>query len=144
MSALFSLQVPQAIVAQMLAQARAELPNECCGLLAGPVPEADQPARVAQCFPLVNAAASPREYWSESQAIFRAHRAMRHRGWERLAVYHSHPTSAPIPSKTDLERNGDGLSAMHFIISLAHPDQPELRAWWLGETEYWEAEWEIV
>src|SRR5262249_30335244 len=52
------LQVPRSLYAEMTAQAEAEAPLECCGLLAGLI-EGDV-GRVVQRYPLINAAASPR------------------------------------------------------------------------------------
>src|SRR2546428_226937 len=86
-------------ILSMSAQARAEYPNECCGLLAGIVTE--QEARVVQRYPLRNAAASPVEYESDPLDMFAAHRDMRQRGIDIVAIYHSHPTSEAVPSKTD-------------------------------------------
>ena len=43
---------------------------------------------------------------------------MRVRGLEMLAVYHSHPTSRPVPSRTDLERHGME-NVVCMIVSLA-------------------------
>jgi proteasome lid subunit RPN8/RPN11 len=126
---------------EMLAQARAELPNECCGLLAGRIIEsANGPiGQIERRYPLVNAAASPREYLSEPNSHFAAERDMRSLGIDVLAIYHSHPTSAPIPSKKDREQNY-WPDAMHLIISLAGAD-PTMRAWWLSAEEHREAEW---
>ena len=59
-----------------------------------------------------------------------------------MAVYHSHPTSAPIPSKTDRERNYS-TETPNFIISLLS-EKPLVRAWWLTVEDYREADWEIV
>ena len=68
---------------------------------------------------------------------------MRAMGTELLAIYHSHPTSEPIPSRTDLERNYYGSDVVHFIISLKDAE-PRMRGWWLGETDYREAEWDWI
>ena len=125
----------------MVQQARAELPNECCGLLAGKI-DTTGTARVSRRFPLVNAAASPREFLSEPQSMFAAERARRSEGLETLAVYHSHPTSDPIPSRADLERNYSP-EVMNLIISLK-TDPPQVRVWWLEDTKYREAAWEIL
>ena len=66
---------------------------------------------------------------------------MHERGLDLLAVYHSHPTSDPVPSKKDLERNYfDNI--MHLIISLK-TDEPVTRGWWLGEKDFRQAEWEV-
>jgi proteasome lid subunit RPN8/RPN11 len=84
----------------MLTQARAELPNECCGLLAGRLdPVAVR--HVQACYPLVNALARPTAYLSEPRSMFAAMRDMRELGIDVLAIYHSHPSSDPIPSRTD-------------------------------------------
>ena len=121
----------------MLAQARAALPNECVGLLAG------QPGSpVAGHYPLRNALASPVEYESDAHDMFDAVRDMRQKGIDIVAVYHSHPTSAPIPSRKDRERNYSP-DVVNFIISLQGPE-PVMRGWWLTEADYREAEWEII
>jgi proteasome lid subunit RPN8/RPN11 len=127
----------------MLAQAAAERPLECCGLLAGPPADGGPELRVVRHYPLVNAAASSVEYESESHSIIAADKDMRSHGWEILAIYHSHPAAPPVPSRKDLERNfyGDGL--VHFIISLQFA-QPEVRGWRLTATDYREADWEVV
>lgn len=123
----------------MIDHARRELPCECCGLLAGVV---EGPAgRVVERYPLVNALASGREFESEPKSMFAAMRAMHEGGLEVLAVYHSHPTSAPVPSRTDLERNYSP-EVVNVIISLAG-EAPSVRAWWLTDTDYREAEWEV-
>ncbi len=124
----------------MLEHAQAELPNECCGMLAGHRDE--DKLRVTAWFPLINEAASPREYRSEANSMFRADKERRRLGLEFVAVYHSHPTSAPIPSWTDLERRYSG-DVVDFIISLKDPE-PALRGWWLTEDAFTEAVWELV
>jgi len=149
----FRLLIPRKHYEAMLAQAKAELPNECCGLLAGlirasehladPVhPELEHPriGRVVCRYPLVNNAASPKEYLANDRVLFHAFRDMRERGLDLLAVYHSHPVTDPEPSKKDLERNYFE-NVMHLIISLK-ADEAVVRGWWLSDRDYREAEWE--
>jgi [CysO sulfur-carrier protein]-S-L-cysteine hydrolase len=140
----FSLQVPRRLYQEMLDQARAELPNECCGLLAGIIfPEnGKRVGRVVQRYSLVNAAAAPKLFESEAKSTFAAHKDMRRCGTDVLAVYHSHPTSAPVPSKTDLERNYS-TEVVNLIISL-EAEVPSMRGWWLTEMDYREAEWVVL
>ncbi|HEV3235646.1 MAG TPA: M67 family metallopeptidase, partial [Gemmataceae bacterium] len=81
----------------MIAHAKAELPNECCGLLAGTIIRDGSaiqiPTRkVAKAYPLINELASPREYLSEPRSMLAAEKDMRLQGLQVLAVYHSHPT----------------------------------------------------
>src|SRR5260370_41998579 len=105
----FCLVLPRALYEEMLAQARAELPNECCGLLAGRIESAEPGtlprALVLRRFSLVNEAASPVEYLSEPKSMFVAVRAMDKEGLDPVAGYHSHPTADPVPSREDLEQN---------------------------------------
>src|SRR5258708_4490971 len=97
----------------MVAQALAERPNECCGLLAG------TGGRAVSRYPLVNAAQFPAiEYLSEPRSMFAADRAIRAAGLDVVTVYHSHPTSPPVPSKKDIASNYSE-SVMNLIISLA-------------------------
>src|SRR5437764_12269186 len=112
------LLIPRPVYSAMLAQADAERPLECCGLLAGPLAASQSELRVVRHYALVNAAASPTEYESDGRSIIHAFKDMRRNGWELIGVYHSHPTSPPIPSRKDLERNGYGDEVVHFIISL--------------------------
>lgn len=134
------LEISRSLCDAMLAQARSELPNECCGLLAGTV--AEGVGRVAVRYPLVNAAADPKLFESDPASMFAAEKDMRRRGLDVLAVYHSHPTSPPIPSKTDLARNYSP-EVVNLIISLAD-DEPSVRGWWLTADDYREASWRCV
>ena len=154
MSTPFRLRVPRQLLDEILSQAKGELPNECCGLLAGLIdssPSSD-PVDSVDCarvgtvvwrHPLVNQAASPKEYESAPESLFEAFRHMQKHGLELLGIYHSHPTSAPIPSRKDLESNFYGDRVVHFIVSLAGPE-PLIRGWWLSADAHREAEWEII
>jgi proteasome lid subunit RPN8/RPN11 len=120
------LAIPGAVVRQVIAHAREALPNECCGLLAGRV---DGGAGVAaDCFPIGNDAASPNAYLTNPGDLFRAFRAMRARDLDLLAVYHSHPGAAPVPSRRDLAENTYGDSIVHVIVGFAG-DEVAIRAW---------------
>ncbi len=115
MSAPFRLLIPRPIYEAMLAHAHVELPAECCGLLAGTI--ADGVGTMTHHFPLINALKSPTEYESEPRSMLGAQKAMRASGVVELAVYHSHPTSEPIPSRHDLERSY-GEHVVNLIIGL--------------------------
>jgi proteasome lid subunit RPN8/RPN11 len=132
------LLIPQSLIEALIAHARAELPNECCGLLAGRVEGGT--GTVSARFALRNDAASPTDYLSNPRDLLDAMRAVRRDGIDVLAVYHSHPSSAPIPSKNDLARNYWGDAVVHVIVGVAG-GEPEIRAWWLGEREYREVAW---
>jgi proteasome lid subunit RPN8/RPN11 len=130
------LVIPRPVLDAVVAHARAESPNECCGLLAGAA------GRVSHHVPLRNALASPTEYLTDARDLLAAMRAAWHGGVEVLAIYHSHPAAAPVPSRKDLERNHWGEAVVHLIVGLAGPE-PEVRAWWLGEADYRPAAWAV-
>jgi proteasome lid subunit RPN8/RPN11 len=135
------LRIPRSVYEGMIWHALAEQPLECCGLLAGVIRD-DGIGEVRLRYPLLNAAASPVEFESEPQSHFSADRDIRRQGWEVLAVYHSHPTSGPLPSRKDLERSWSA-DVVNFIVSLA-TSPPTVRGWWLKKETYYEAEWTIT
>jgi len=127
-NAMTSLSIPRSVFHEMLARAVAELPNESCGFLVGK-------QRIERALPLRNALDSPVAYSVEPKELLRIHRELRAEGFEVLAVYHTHPTSAPVPSASDLAQNGYGETLPHVIIGL-RGEAPEVRAWILGEESY--------
>ena len=135
-----TLSIPQDCYDSMLAQALAELPNECCGFLAGVI-EGDV-GRVTRWYPLVNELDSPVEYFAEVRSLIAAHKDMRQRGIDVLATFHSHPTSEPVPSKKDLAANYSEETAS-LIVSLMG-GWPSVKGWWLTATEYREAVFKVT
>src|SRR4051794_7121389 len=92
------LSIPPALFQGMLDHALGERPCECCGLLAGQVFLGPRTiGQVSERYPLVNARASAVEFESEPRGMFEAVRDIRRRGIDILGIYHSHPTSAPVP-----------------------------------------------
>ena len=127
------LVVPDALLREMITHARRELPNECCGLLAGVID--DDEGRATARFTIGNDAASPTEYATNPRDLLDAFRELRRAGSEPLAFYHSHPTSAAVPSAKDIVRNTYGETVVHVIVGLLD-DEPDVRAWWLTETGF--------
>lgn len=108
---------------QIVAQARAEAPNECCGMLLG------RGDTVEEVFPGRNVDGTPRtRYELDPHDQLRAFRLMDERGWGLVAIYHSHPQTEPKPSKTDkvLAMYPD---ARYVIVSLRDRADPQVRAW---------------
>jgi [CysO sulfur-carrier protein]-S-L-cysteine hydrolase len=143
----FRLEIPGSSYEEIVQQALAEKPNECCGMLAGRLLQSEPPSiirgRVERRYPLANVKANPQRYEVDPLGLVRAFKDMRGPGLRELAFYHSHPTSEPVPSKTDLAENSYGDSVIHLIVSLA-VDPPLMRGWWLREDSYAEAEFVLV
>ena len=108
--------VPAATRRTLEAHARAELPNESCGLLVlrDGVAERYEPGR--------NAAASPYRFELEVDPELWF---LEDDGYE-LAVVHSHISAPPRPSRTDVENVGLWQGRAYLIYSV---DRDELAAW---------------
>jgi len=124
--------LPPRLYQTMILQALDESPSECCGLLAGK--RLDRGWVAEEVFPLVNELKSATRFRSEPRSLLSALRLIEHRGMDVVGIYHSHPNTDAIPSRTDLAwRWADGVADL--IISLAG-DNPVVRAWRLGERDF--------
>ena len=115
------IELDQGTYDALIAHARSDAPYEVCGLLAT---DGDQ---VAAHYEVPNAARSMTYYNMEPKALLQAMHDMEDRGWELLAIYHSHPHTEAFPSATDVEL-AFYPDATYIIVSLQEPDQPTLRA----------------
>lgn len=136
----FRLVIPRPIFEELLDHARTDWPNECCGLLSGTVTAVRGEVRALHR--LVNELASQTAYRSEPRSMFAAMKAMRAAGTDVVAVYHSHPVAPPVPSLHDLRQNYcDGV--MNLIVGLTTVP-PTVRGWWLRESDYEPAEFDVT
>lgn len=92
------LKISQTLVDEMVAHARADHPDEACGVLAGPA-GSDSPERF---IPMLNAARSPNFYEFDSMDLLRLYREMDARDEEPIVIYHSHTHTEAYPSRTDI------------------------------------------
>ena len=129
------LLIPADVHDAMVGHCLREAPLECCGLLGGIA------SRVTSFHPLRNASASETRYDAYPQDLINAVVDLRRRGAEILAIYHSHPRWAAIPSQTDLAENHYG-AVPRIIVSLLGPT-PEVRVWRLDPHSYEELPWRI-
>lgn len=123
------LTLPRAIADALLAHARAELPNEACGLLGGRL--ADGAGHAAAYFPARNIEASPLRYNVHPEDLVRIVFALDDAGDDLVAIFHSHTRTPAVPSATD-RRAAQYDRPFYLLASLAVPDAPPesaLRAW---------------
>ena len=123
------LVVPADVLAAVVVHARSVLPAESVGYLAGAGDVA------SHFFPVRNDLASPTAFRTDPRDALAAHRAMRAAGVELLAVMHSHPTTAAVPSRHDLAGNPYADAVVWLIVGLAAADF-DVRAWRLTATDY--------
>ncbi len=103
-----------------------KLPNEACGLLAGPEPIGDV-ADGAVCYSITNAAASSRVYELDPKQHLRADRDAEDRGLQLVGVYHSHTHTWAFPSPTDVAQAPD--PAWHYVLVSLADDAPSVRSY---------------
>lgn len=121
------MRISQGLIDEMVAHAREDLPNECCGMLGGRDGEATEVVRVT------NSAASPLRYEMDPQGQFDALKSIEDGGNELLAIYHSHTKSAAYPSQTDVNQAVAWPEQVYVIVSLADAEAPDVKAYLLQD-----------
>ncbi len=119
-----SLKLSRRHVQEMIAHARAEAPNECCGILTG------LGQTVHQVHRATNSDRSPVRYTIDGRDTLRVTLEAEAAGQEIVAFYHSHTFSEAYPSVTDISKvPPPGLfDHLYVIVSLADGDRPMIRA----------------
>ena len=102
----------------MVGHAYDGLPDEACGLLAGP-PGTD---RVTAFYPCRNAAESSRVYTIDPKDHLRADRDAEAEGLEINGVMHCHTHTDAYPSPTDVAQAPD--PGWHYVIVSLRQDAP--------------------
>ena len=117
------LTISEALRDKIVAHARADHPDEACGVIAGPA-GSDRPARF---IPMLNAERSPTFYRFDSMEQFRVWREMDERDEEPVVIYHSHTATQAYPSRTDISYASEP-GAHYVLVSTRDPDQEEFRS----------------
>jgi proteasome lid subunit RPN8/RPN11 len=112
--------IPAEVRSALVEHAEAELPNEACGLIVL------RDGQAERFVPGRNTAASPYRFELEvdPETWF-----LEDEGYE-LAVFHSHPSSPPRPSRTDVEAIGLWEGRPYVILSLR---TGELAGWSIAD-----------
>jgi [CysO sulfur-carrier protein]-S-L-cysteine hydrolase len=131
------LRIPGQLVDEIVAHAREEVPNECCGVLCG------ENGRVTSVERAGNEFASPLRYRISADDMMRIYKAAESRGEEMLGYYHSHVRSPAFPSQTDINEAGGIVESFHLICSLADPEAPSVRAFMIRGVQVEEVELDV-
>src|SRR3954452_18932142 len=115
------MRISRPMLDRIVAQARDESPNECCGMIAS------RDGVAVALYPARNAAASPLRYEIDGAEQYRIQMAIEDAGLDLGAIYHSHTRSAPYPSQTDINL-AFYPDALYVIVGVAS-DEPEVRAY---------------
>jgi proteasome lid subunit RPN8/RPN11 len=108
-----TVKIPKPVIADMLAHAREESPNECCGLLVGQRRAVDRAVRAR------NLEAGPTRYLIDPQDHLLAMKEARAEGRHVIGAYHSHPAGAAVPSPSDIAEASGGLDFLYVIVAPA-------------------------
>lgn len=126
-----TLTIPQELYDAMLQQLQDASPLEACGLLAG------LDGQVRRLYEVENRLNSPIAYEMEPHQQLQAMLDMEESDLQLLAIYHSHPAGPQTPSASDVAQSYyPGVA--YIIVSLADPDQPVARAFYIDGGRYYE------
>ena len=115
------LTLPQAMLDQVVAHARRDHPDECCGVIAG------KDGVATRLFEMSNADRSPTGFTFESTEWLRVYREVDDADDELLAVYHSHTATEAYPSRTDVLWSRHNEFA-HWLLVSTRSDENEVRS----------------
>ncbi|MGB5110695.1 MAG: M67 family metallopeptidase [Mycobacterium sp.] len=118
------LEIRADLVDAMVAHARADHPDEACGVIAGPE-GSDRPERFIQ---MANAERSPTFYRFDSMEHLQVWKAMDEADEAPVVIYHSHTGTEAYPSRTDVSIAAEP-DAHYVLISTRDPEVHELRSY---------------
>jgi proteasome lid subunit RPN8/RPN11 len=131
------MRIARQLVDEIVAHAREEAPNECCGMVAGTDGRATRVCRAR------NAEASPLRYAIHPQDQFRIMTEIEERDEQVAGIYHSHTASPAEPSQTDINLAENWPDPLYLICSLADPDAPSVRAFEIRDRQVNEVELDV-
>jgi proteasome lid subunit RPN8/RPN11 len=121
---------------EMVAHAREEAPNECCGLIAADNGDATRVYRAT------NSEHSPVKYVVDPRDQIRIQNDIDDNGWDLGAIYHSHTRTEPYPSQTDINLARNWPDPLYVIVGVAG-DEPDVRAFRIVDGQVAETALEI-
>jgi proteasome lid subunit RPN8/RPN11 len=133
------LTISSALRAEILAHARADHPDEACGILAASA-ASDQPERF---IPMLNAERSPTFYRFDSLEQLKVWREMDDRDEVPVVIYHSHTATEAYPSRTDISYAMEP-DAHYVLVSTRDPARDEFRSFRIVDGAVTEEEVTVV
>ena len=132
-----ALTLERTYIDEMIAHARADDPNECCGIIAG------KDGTATKLYRAINAEASPYRYNVDPKDLLRIYRDLDAHGADVLVIYHSHTHTEAYPSATDV-RLAAWPDAYYVLVSLQDKNSPVVRAFQIHDGKVEENELQIV
>jgi [CysO sulfur-carrier protein]-S-L-cysteine hydrolase len=111
------LTLTQDLYDRIVAHARADHPDEACGVVAGP----EGTGRPERFIPMLNAARSPTFYEFDSGDLLKLYRELDDNDEVPAIIYHSHTATEAYPSRTDITYANEP-GAHYVLVSTADTD----------------------
>lgn len=134
------MDIPRALLDDLVAHALEDPGNEVCGVVAL---EPGPPAQAARVHRAVNVHASPLKFEIDPKELLDLYQEIEHEGCELGAIYHSHVRSAPYPSQTDINFAASWPGVEWIIVGLAN-GEPEVRSYLIDGATVREVALEVV
>ena len=128
------MRISQSLIDEMVAHAREDLPNECCGMVGG------KRRRGKRRHPGRQRGGQPAALRDGPAGAVQRAEAIEDEGGELLAIYHSHTKSAAYPSQTDVNQAVAWPEQIYLIVSLADKDAPDVKGYLLKDLRIADAE----
>lgn len=118
------MRIAKRVLDEVHAHAESTYPDECCGLLI-----ADGHKRIIESVRVTNTYPGPKHdrYDIEPLELYKADRAVSHRGLSVAGVYHSHPDYPATLSTFDLEHSFPWYT--YLVVSVRKGRAAETRSW---------------
>ena len=117
------MRIDAALLERILAHARRDSPNECCGMIGM------RDGRAVAIHEATNVAASPLRFEVDGREIIEAQDAFEADGGELGGIYHSHTRSEAYPSQTDVNFAAGWPGVEWLIVGLRRDDEPTVRSY---------------
>ncbi len=131
------MRIARGLYEEMIAHAREEAPNECCGMVASRGEE------IVKVYRATNVEASPLRFVIDGREQLQIYNEIEAAGHELGAIYHSHTRTEPKPSQTDLNFGRAWPGVLWIIVGLAG-DDVQVRTWRIDDGQVSEAELVVV
>jgi proteasome lid subunit RPN8/RPN11 len=116
------VRIDAALLARIVAHARRDYPNECCGMVAV------RDGQAVSVHEATNVAASPLRFEVDGLEVARTIDDIETGGADLGAIYHSHTRSDPYPSQTDVNFAAGWPGVEWVIVGLRRDGEPTVRA----------------
>ncbi len=132
------LELPRAMVEEMVAHARRDHPDEACGVIAG------RDGRATRVIPMQNAERSPTGFTFDSAEWLKVYRDIDDADEEFLVVYHSHTMTEAYPSRTDIGWSRTTPFQHWVLVSTGDPRSDEVRSYTIVDGVVTEEELQVT